>query len=251
MRQTQIAVFKAVLLAIILTFFSSGYVLAQTSKSSNYGVTEAQFGTGAGNTASGAYQAQGSVGSLGVGNSASTNFRAASGFLTPSDPYLELIVNAASIDLGVLSTGSTATGTGTFSVRTYLSGTYVVQTISNPPTSEGGAVLASLASPTAPAAGTEQFGINLVANTVPATFGANSVNIPDNTFADGEASPGYNTANVYKYVVGNTIAHSPKTVGNQGIGRTDYTISYIANTGPLTKAGLYTMAHTIVVVATF
>lgn len=240
-----------VFVSSLLILSSSANIAAQTSSSPNYGVSEVEFGSGAGNASSTNYSASGAAGALGVGGSSSTNFRAASGFLSPSSPYLELIVNAATIDLGVLSTSSTATGNSTFSVRTYLSGSYIVQTISNSPTSEGGATLAPMAAAAASSAGTEQFGINLVANTSPATFGAVPVNVPDNTFADGQAASGYATANNYKYVVGDTIARSPATGTNQGIGRTDYTISYIANMAPLTEAGLYSMAHTIVVTATY
>lgn len=237
--------------SIVISCLLVSPVLAQYS-SPNYRVEEAFFGTGGELDANSAnYKSRQSAGSLAAGNTSSTNFDAFAGFVTPEEPFLALAVNAATIDLGLLEENSTATGNGSFSVRTYLSSAYSVKTMSQPPISEGGAVLDSMTSQAASSPGTEQFGINLVANTSPAAFGANAVNVPDNTFADGEVAPGYDTANLFKYVVGDTIARSPKTAGNPATGQTDYTLSYIANITSVTEAGRYTMVHDIVVVATY
>ena len=225
--------------------------LAVTYASPSYSVTEVQFGSGSGDGTSTSYKASSGLGTNGVGTSSSTNYRANAGFITPNQPYLELHVTAATIDLGVLSSSSTATGNATFSVRTYLSGSYAVYTMSPPPTSEGGAILKPITIAANSAVGTEQFGINLVANTAPTAFGTNPANIPDNTYADGKAAAGYNTTNKYQYNQNDVIAGSPNATGNQATGETDYTISYIANMAPLTKAGLYTMVHDIVAVATY
>jgi hypothetical protein len=226
-------------------------VLAQYS-SPNYRVEEAFFGTGGELDANSAnYKARQSAGDLAAGTTSSTNYDAFAGFVTPEEPFLALVVNAATIDLGLLNESTTATGNGTFSVRTYLSSAYSVKTMSQPPTNESGSVLNGMSAQASSAPGTEQFGINLVANTSPAAFGANAANVPDNTFADGEVAPGYDTANLFKYVVGDTIARSPKTAGNPAVGQTDYTLSYIANIASITAAGQYTMGHDIVVVATY
>lgn len=241
----------AVLISISLLMVSSVKVWAVTYTSPGYSVTEVQFGSGSGDATSTSYKSSAGLGTNGVGNSSSANYRSTAGFITPNQPYLELQVTAATIDLGVLSPSVTATGTANFMVRTYLSGSYAVYTMSPPPTSEGGAVLAPISVAANSVAGTEQFGINLVANTSPATFGSNPANIPDNSYADGHAAPGYNTTNQYKYNQGDVIAGSPTTAGKQATGETDYTISYIANIAPLTKAGLYTMVHDIVAVATY
>lgn len=228
-----------------------GQVYAQTSSSSNYRVDEYQFGVGAENDLSSTnYRAQGSAGSLGVGNSSSTNYDSTNGFLTANQPYLEFVVNASTVDLGVLDTSTTASGTGTFYVRTYLSSAYSVITMSQPPTNESGAVLDGMSVAAAPSVGVEQFGMNLVDNNTP-NIGSNPVNTPDDSYADGEAAPGYATADQFKYVVGDVVARSAKTAGNQATGRTDYTISYVANIAPLTAAGKYDMNHDLVVVATY
>lgn len=249
MRAKQTAMVAWSLFAAILLVSSPAY--AQYS-SPNYRVEEAYFGTGGElDSSSSQYKARQAAGSLAAGQTSSTNYDAFAGFVTPEEPFLALVVNASNIDLGLLSTGATATGSGTFSVRTYMAGDYVVKTMSQPPTNESGSVLNGMPATAPSSPGTEQFGINLVANTAPATFGSLPFNFPDDTFADGEAGSDYATPNNYKYVVGDTIARSPKTVGNPAAGNTNYTVSYIANIGPLTEAGLYTMAHDIVVIAAY
>jgi hypothetical protein len=243
---------KVMLLSLLLTVIGSPFVYAQQSSSSSYRVDEVLFGTGGEvDTQSSQYRANASTGSLGVGSTSSTNYDAEAGLLTPNEPYLEFAVSPTTVDLGVMSETTTVTGVGTFYVRSYLNSDYVVKTMSQPPTNEAGSVLNAMASLASPTVGIEEFGINLVTNTAPTTFGADPVNQPGNNFADGQAVTGYDTPNQFKYVVGDTIARAPKTVGNRANGRTDYTISYIANMAPLTPSGLYTMDHDLVVIATY
>lgn len=243
-------ILKHTLLLVLLVLAIQVPAFAQGSSSNSYKVNEYQFGTGGGNSSSNSFQAQSNVGSLGVGRSSSTNYDLEAGFLTPSEPFLELFINSSTVNLGNLDTSSTGTGSGTFWVRTYLSSAYVVQTMSNPPTSEGGKVLASKSVLGVPIPGTEEFGINLVDNSSP-DIGADSLNVPDNSFADGTVSSGYNTPDQFKYGVGDIIAHAAASAGNQAVGRTDYTISYIANINSITPAGTYVMVHDIVVTATY
>jgi hypothetical protein len=241
-------------------FFIPSIAVAQSS-STNYRVEESYFGSGGNVDASSTnYRARQSAGSLGVGDISSTNYRAVAGFNTPSEPFLEAGVTGASVDFGVLTSNTTSYASAqggscncTFYVRSYLSSDYSVITASQPPTSESGNVIPAKSSQGAPSGSTSvaEFGINLVANTIPGAMGANPANVPDGTFADGKAATGYQTPNQYKYGVGNVIANSPATAGNQGIGQTNYTISYIMKIANLTPAGQYTMRHTIIAVATF
>lgn len=226
-------------------------VMAQSSTSNSYRVDEYQFGSGGElENSSANFKAQTSVGSLGVGRSSSTNYDLEAGFITPNEPFMELFVNFATVNLGTLDTASTGTGTGTFWVRTYLSSGYVVQTMSQPLTSEGGAVINAKTTLGAPSPGTEEFGINLVDNSAP-DIGSDPLNVPDGDYADGTIAAGYNTPDQFKYGVGDIIARAAATLGNQAVGRTDYTISYIANINSITEAGSYSMVHDIVVVATY
>ena len=233
----------------LLAFGASPMVAAQQSSSTNYQVGEVFFGTGGElNACSTAYCSKQAAGEMGVGNISSPNFSSQSGFNTDRTPYLAFSVTGGSTDLGVLSTGSASTTTNSFSVKTYLAGGYVVQTVSDPPKSGNGAghTLANLTSPTTSAPGTEQFGINLVANTSPTTFGAVPVQIPNNTFSFGTAASGYNTTNQYKYVKGDTVASSTKSSG-----QTNFTISYLYNISNLTPAGTYVFNHVLVATSTF
>jgi len=226
--------------------FSYGGVFAQQSSSTNYSVNELIFGSGGSiDPASSNYSALATIGASAVGNLSSTNFQAYGGFQTTDEPFLELVVTPDTIDLGVLSSATTATTTGTFYVRTYLASGYTV-TSAGLPTILGGPTIAPMTATAASSAGTEQFGINLVANTSPTSFGADPVQVPSASFSFGQASANYATTNVYRYNELEEIAYS-----NSSSGETDYTISYIYNIGSVTEAGLYTLNHSIIATSTF
>lgn len=229
-----------------------GIALAQYS-SNNYKTNEVIFGAGGDtNQSSASYQASVSAGALGVGKVSSAGYQAFSGFLTPNEPFLELGIDSPVVDLGLLSTTSTSTASAGFHVRAYIDTGYTVQTMSQPPTYTSDTQSHTLAAKTtlgAPITGTEEFGINMVHNTAPVSFGANPSPQPNGTFATGVAASGYDTPNQFQYNIGDTIAETP--VGSSGWGATDYTISYIADEGVLTPAGDFTMYHDLVVVATY
>ncbi len=244
------------LFAIIAAAAAPGFFVAAiaqaapTYTSPNYGVDEVFMGAGGLNDASStSYRARASLGDLAAGNSSSTNYQVYGGFTTTPDPYIEMVVTNADIDLGYLSTSSAATTTTTFSVRTYLASGYVAVNASDPPRATSGAgshTLTNLTSQTASSTGTEQFGINLVANTAPTTFGANPVQVPSGSYSYGQAATGYNTTNQYKYIKGDTIASS-----TQSSGVTQYTVSYLYNIETATPAGEYVFDHVIVATSTF
>ena len=221
-------------------------VLAQSS-SPNYSIEESYVGPGGLIDASSPnYQARASLGDTGIGNSASANFQVWGGYTTEAEEYLEFVVTGSVVDLGTLTDSTTGTGTGTFYVRSYLAQGYVITQTSQPPSIGGGVTLAPMASQAASSAGTEQFGINLKANTSPTTFGAEAVQVPDASFSFGYAAANYDDANQYKYGVGDIIAQSDSSSG-----QTTYTISYIANIAFLTEAGLYSMEHDLVATSTY
>lgn len=249
LQQAYGSVFFVVLL-ILFAVFSQSAKATPTYNSTTYGVDEVMIGTGGSNDMNSAtYNGRATVGDTGVGNSSSTTYQAYGGFTTNADPYIEMTVTAATADLGVLSTSATATTTMTFTVRAYLANGYVVVNGSDPPTATSGIgshALSALITPTASSAGTEQFGINLVANTSPTTFGADPVQLPNVTYSFGAAASGYNTANLYKYVKGDTIAYSSSSSGY-----TQYTISYIYNVSNTTQSGQYVFDHILIATATF
>lgn len=234
-------------LLTVLMFWPS-FALASPSTSTNYQVNESAFSSGSGiDSNSASYNARGSVGDLGVGEANSTSYGAFAGPISPEDEYLELNITNGTVNLGTINTTTTGTGTSTFYVRTYINGGYVIVTMSPPPTN-GTKTLAGMASTALSSQGTEQFGINLVANTLPVVQGANPSQQPNGSFANGIAAAGYATTNQYKYVVGGTIAQSGS---GRAWGQTNYTISYIANAGPVTSGGLFSANHDIVCVPTY
>ena len=236
-----------ILLLFCITFLHEGLALA--GNSTNYQINESYFGPGgvldSGSTNYQFQSGQQSVGNTGVTEGASTSYQSQGGFTTTDDPRLSCVINTSSINLGGLSTSVASTATATFSVLNYTSYGYVVSIIGNPP-SNGSHTLANMSTTAASSAGTEQFGINLVANTSPTTFGANPVQVPDGTFSFGAAASNYNTANNFRYNGGETIASAPKTSG-----QTNYTISYIVNAATTTPGGSYSGNQTLVCTGTY
>jgi hypothetical protein len=234
-------------LTIALSLVAGSHVFAQYV-SPSYKAEETFFGGGGElDASSSSYKAQSSVGALGVGYGSSSSYQAYSGFLTPNEPFLEMTVNTSLVDLGVLDSTATKTGNANFTVRAYTNSGYTVASVSPPPQTGTGVTLTPMTSQGASSVGTEQFGMNLRANTSPATFGADPTLQPDSTFANGQAATGYSTVNQYKYNQGDVIAQT----NTSGWGQTTYTISYIANITSITRAGAYSMVQDLVVVPTY
>jgi hypothetical protein len=248
---------KRLRLGVLIGLFvlcGTGLASASQSHSTNYQVNEVQFGPGGLlNSSSTNYQAQESLGSTAAGSTSSTNYGANAGFLTANEPFLQMVVNPANVNLGTLSSVSAATGTATFSVRAYVDSGYTVVSMNTPPTNEEGVALHNMSTAAASSPGTEQYGINMVQNLTscatpaPANFGANPVPIPSSAYAHGQAASGYNTCGLFKYNVGDVIAQS----GSNGWGQTNYTISYLININAASKAGSYNMTQNLVAVATY
>lgn len=236
-------------LAALAVLLAPAVAHAQQSQSTNYQVNEVYFGPGSNfNATSGNYSSNQAAGDTVAGQSSSANYKANDGSTTRREESLGMTANGGVTDVGILSSSTARTATTTFSVISYLSSGYVVTTMSDPPANNSNPArkLANLTTPTASATNTEQFGINLVANTLPTNVGANPQQVPDNTFGFGVAATGYNTPNQYKYVKGDVIAQS-----NSETGRTNYTITYLYNITPGTPAGLYNFNQVLVATATF
>lgn len=233
-----------VLALVVLTW--PAIALAQFT-SPNYEINEVFIGGGGELDACGtAFCADQVIGGTAVGDTESANFRAQGGFGTPSEPTLEVGVTNTTINFGILTNATTAAASANFSVKNYLSNGYVVKVYGLPPTnSTSGVPLNALAVPTASTIGLEQFGINLVSNTTPG-IGANPSQAPDSTFSFGEAAPGYDTPDQYKFVSGDTVALS-----NESTGQTDYTMSVIANVSTLSAGGEYSTILVIQAIPTF
>jgi hypothetical protein len=235
------------MLSVLLLCYGGQAQAENLLQSSNYKFNESTLAAGGQiQSTSANFRASSSSSDLAVGSAASSNYQVAAGSQTTSDPRLAVQLLSSSASFGTFTPSSASTATASFSVLNYTSYGYVVQLTGNPPTN-GSYILPGLSSNTASNPGIEQFGVNLVANTSPASIGANPANgTAPNDFGFGQASPNYATPNQYRYVDGETIALAPKSSG-----LTTYTISYIVNVKALTPGGKYTSNQSIVVTGTY
>ena len=235
-----------VLLMAVFLIGSVATVSAQTSQSPNFELSEPEFGAGSAlETCSGKYCAKASIGDISAGDTSSPSNRATFGSITSdSDPLLEVIIEPGGSNLGVLSTTKTATKETVVKIRTYLSDGYTLQIVGDPPKYQNH-TLASSSSPFASSAGTEQFGINLVANSTP-NIGADVVQTPSGDFSFGYVTAQYATTNQFSYQNGDVVARSDSESG-----QTDYTISMIINVANSTPAGHFSSDFAAVVIPAF
>lgn len=138
-------------------------------------------------------------------------------------------------DMGTLSPDSTLTAQSQMAVGTNASGGFAI-TANGIPLSAGTSVIDGSETPTESKPGSNQFGINLVENNVPAVG-----NDPEGTWANAVASPDYGQPNKYKYVPGDVVAFSP----NVSLMK-KFTVSYVVNSSEDLKAGVYTTTITYI-----
>lgn len=193
-------------------------------------------------SSSSSFQSREAISDTAVGDSSSTNFTIDSGNVTPAYPALIFGITNNNATFNDFSPSAAATATSTFQVSDYTSYGYVVQILGSPPQS-GPHTIAAMAANDVSRPGTEQFGINLVHNTSPVSFGAD----PDHgQFGVGSAAANYNTPNSFRYVEGETIVSAPKSSGV-----TTYTISYIVNVTSITPGGSYTSNQQLICTGTY
>jgi len=143
-------------------------------------------------------------------------------------------------DMGTLSPDTTLTATSQMAAGTNASGGYVITAYGT--TMQAGAhTIAALASPTVSAPGNSQFGINLVANNVPG-IGAD----PDGPSTNANVSGGYNVPDEYMFNDGDVVASAP----NVSLVRR-FTVSYIVNSPPNLRPGIYTTTITYIATGRF
>lgn len=225
---------------------TAAYATTSTSNSTNYQMSEMQFGGGSTlESCSDKYCARASIGDMAAGESKSTRNSATFGSIAnEEEPLLEVIVDPGESNLGNLSTEETATKTMTVRIRNYLSDGYMLQIIGDAPKYDGHA-LNTPSTPTAATPGKEQFAINAAVNTEP-NVGAAPLQIPSDQMSFGFVEEDYATPNLFKFTSGDVVARSLSESG-----RTDYTISMIVNISSSTPAGHYTGDFSAVVIPVF
>ena len=229
------------------TLLVSPSVFANVPSSTNYRFDETSVGVSSLlESSSTNFRATSGAGDTAVGSGESANFQTEQGSKTTPDPNLTVSMTSTAANFGTFSPSAPKTATATFSVINYTSFGYVVQ-VAGPPPKSGNRELQAMGATATSQPGVEQFGINLVANTSPSSFGANPQNgTAPNDFGFGAAATNYATPNEFRYVPGETIASAPKSSG-----KTDYTISYLINVTPLTPGGVYVTDQTLIVTGTY
>jgi len=149
------------------------------------------------------------------------------------NPSLTFSISDLTAALGTLSSAAVSKDSTTFTVATNADSGYVVDVSGNTLTS-GSDTIDAMTSAAASSPGTEQFGINLKDNSAP-DVGA------EPSGGSGAAASGYDTANNFKFISGNTIASCSGASDT-----TTFTISYIANISAVTEAGDYTTTLTLI-----
>ena len=217
----------------------SGKAFAQSS-SDNYQMVESQFG----NTSSNENCSDNYCASVSIGNdSASSAVVPEFGEANYSEPFLEMIVAPGDSNLGELTTEKTGAKTMQVHIRNYLTGGYRLMLVGDSP-KYGARKLNTPTTPTDSRPGTEQFGVNVVANTVP-TVGANPV-LQGGGNGASLVTSNYNTANKFMYVPGQVLAETQANSGGA-----EFTVSMIVNISNSTPAGKYTGDFAAVVVPYF
>ncbi len=152
---------------------------------------------------------------------------------------LTFTMASETVALGALSTSSTGAATSSMTVATNAASGYSVSYSGNTLTS-GLDTITALNSPVASSMNSKQFGINLMANATPA--------IGSNVFGSGSGAPAanYNTADLFKFNSGDTIASSLVPTNSN-----TYTVSYIANIDGVTAPGTYSTTLTYVATTNF
>ncbi|MEI6237836.1 MAG: hypothetical protein WCP03_04540, partial [Candidatus Saccharibacteria bacterium] len=145
----------------------------------------------------------------------------------------------ATVALGSLSTTSTGAATSSMTVATNSASGYSVS-YSGTTLTSGVNTITALNSPAASSMNSKQFGINLMSNTTP-FIGSNVSGI-----GSGIPAANYNTADLFKFHSGDTIASSSAPTNSN-----TYTVSYIANIDGVTAPGAYSTTLTYVATANF
>lgn len=145
-----------------------------------------------------------------------------------------------SVNLGSLNPSSSGTGTSQIGISTNAGSGYAV-TVNGTTLTSGANTIAALATQTTSATGSPQFGINLLANTSPVTFGLG----PQGT-GTGTPDANYNTTNQYRFVTGDRVAFKASSDDFRL-----YTVSHLANIPGSQPAGAYSAALTYIATATY
>ena len=148
----------------------------------------------------------------------------------------------------LFSPTDTAYATSQMAASTNADSGYII-TVNGATLTSGANTITALSSATASTIGTRQFGLNLMDNATP-DVGADVSATPDGVDLKGQPSTDYDTADLFKFGTGDTVAASD----NGGAGPTNsqiFTVSYVVNVPGNQPAGTYTTTLTYICTPTF
>lgn len=221
---------------------NSAYVLQNVVNASAIGTQYARFSTYASSDASGAAQDTGAVAyvlneNLGVG--------------TEVPPYLEFCLATTItgtdcnnlggnyLDMGDFNASRATTGQLQMAVATNAANGYMVS-LDGQTMASGNNALPALPVPTASGPGTNQFGINLRANSNPVS-GSNPEGV-----GSGTPTAKYNIANRFAFQSGDVLASNPAPDDFR-----KFTVTYLVNISKTQPAGVYAGSYTYVGLGNF
>ena len=155
------------------------------------------------------------------------------------DESLTFTLGDQNVDLGTLTNATTGSGTSTMVASTNAQGGYTID-VNGTTLTSGSDTITALAAQTASTQDTEQFGINLKANTTP------SVGSEVSGSGSGAASASYGTADQFRFASGETVASTGSPTNSN-----TFTVSYIANIAGVTEPGAYQALLNYVMTANF
>jgi len=221
---------------VFIIYSADAFVMS----SPNYKIEKDSLNIGGDYESSANYKMRNTIGEIATDLATTTNYKITAGYQAEVPLVLIFSITDNTADLGLLTTSGPKTDTTGFRVATNGSDGYAVTISGNTLTSNSSSAdIDALTTPSLSSPGTEQFGINLVANTSP-LVGSN----PSGGL--GQAASGYNTANYFKFVSGDSIANCS---GFSSV--TNFTISYLGNISTNTVAGDYSTLLTLIATGTF
>jgi len=224
---------KVIKIFIISCFLVFAQQAAATMSSTNYNIWLDNFSGGGGDLSSTNYKIDSSISFEQGAQASSNNFAETIAFSAIDDePTVGFSIQSVNLNFGELSPSSTAYDSHTFSAYTNAKEGYTIKVYGDPLKNDN-YTLAEIGSTSAQSqVGTEQFGINLVANTVP-------ISGAEPTGGIGVAAANYDTSNYFAYSSGATIAQAASYSY-----QTDFTTTVIVNIAEDTPAGEYSTVLT-------
>lgn len=157
----------------------------------------------------------------------------------------------------LFSPTDTSTATSQMAASTNAGSGYSI-TIHGPTLTSSANTISAIATASAIARGTSQFGLNLKANTASTSdpvAGTEVSPAPNGSSYKGQAAPGYDSADSFQFVSGDSVAKSdylnPTTKVLGGTDAQIFTATYIVNVPGSQPAGTYNTTLTYICTATF